>query len=86
MELISPVKLSAPSFSFSNFANSFSVTGFLAFDLAADGIYIAPAAALHSVDFTLFLLGKLFVRDEFFHDSTSCFVDSIINHRPTLVK
>ena len=44
-----------------------SVVGFAVCGLSGDGIQLAPGLPLGLVDLSLFLLGKLLVRNEFFH-------------------
>ena len=44
-----------------------SVVCFAVFWLSGNGIQLAPGLPLGLVDLSLFLLGKLLVRNEFFH-------------------
>ena len=44
-----------------------STVGFAVSRLAGDRVQIAPGAALGSIHFSLFLLGKLFVGNKLFH-------------------
>ena len=48
-----------------------SAIGFAVFRLPGDGVQLAPSLPTGLIDLALFLLGKLLVGNEFFHNATS---------------
>ena len=55
-----------------------SVVGLAVFWLSGDGAQLAPGLLLGLIQFALFLLGKLLVRDEFFYHANLPMVSEII--------
>ena len=55
-----------------------SVVGLAVFRLPGDGVQTTPDLPLGLIQFALFLLGKLLVRDEFFYHANFPMVSEII--------
>ena len=64
-----------------------SVVSLAVLGLPGDGIQLAPGLPFGLVDLSLFLLGKLFVGNEFFHNATSSwFLKSVYHNRAKIHK